>query len=72
MNKRIRALLAEQPVNTEVSVEGWVRTRRDSGSFSFIEVNDGSCLANIQVIAGSDLDNYQSEINSLPPVAVSN
>lgn len=65
MNKRIRALLAEQPVNTEVSVEGWVRTRRDSGSFSFIEVNDGSCLANIQVIAGSDLDNYQSEIKQL-------
>ncbi|WP_457576186.1 asparagine--tRNA ligase [Desulfomarina sp.] len=65
MNKRIRTLLAEQPVNTKVNVEGWVRTRRDSGSFSFIEINDGSCLANIQVIAGSDLDNYHSEIRQL-------
>jgi len=65
MNKRICTLLAEQPVNTKVIVEGWVRTRRDSGGFSFIEINDGSCLANIQVIAGSDLDNYRSEIKQL-------
>ncbi len=65
MNKRIRTLLVEQPLNTKVSIKGWVRTRRDSGSFSFIEINDGSCLANIQVIAGNDLDNYQSEIKQL-------
>jgi len=40
-------------------VKGWVRTRRDSKTFSFIEVNDGSCLKNIQVIADNTLDNYE-------------
>jgi asparaginyl-tRNA synthetase len=39
-------------------VSGWVRTRRDSKEFSFIEVNDGSCLKNIQIIAPSSLPNY--------------
>ena len=43
---------------TNVLLKGWVRTRRDSKAFSFIEVNDGSCLANIQVIAPEDLKNY--------------
>ena len=47
----------------KITVMGWVRTRRDSkGGFSFIEVNDGSCLANLQVIADDRLSNYQDEI----------
>ncbi len=42
---------------------GWVRTRRDSkGGFSFIEVNDGSCVKSLQVIADGELPNYRSEI----------
>jgi len=42
---------------------GWVRTRRDSkGGFSFIEVNDGSCLSSLQVIAEDKLPNYKNEI----------
>jgi asparaginyl-tRNA synthetase len=37
---------------SDITVMGWVRTRRDSkGGFSFIEINDGSCLRNLQVIA---------------------
>ncbi|MEC8553417.1 MAG: asparagine--tRNA ligase [Planctomycetota bacterium] len=53
-------------VGGEVEVRGWVRTRRDSkGGFSFIEINDGSCMANLQIIADSDLENYESEITSL-------
>jgi len=42
-----------------VLVKGWVRTRRDSKTFSFIELNDGSCLGNIQIIADQALDNYE-------------
>ncbi|MGQ4807045.1 Asparagine--tRNA ligase [Candidatus Entotheonellaceae bacterium PAL068K] len=34
----------------EILVKGWVRTRRDAKGFSFLEVNDGSCLTNLQVI----------------------
>ncbi len=41
-----------------VLVQGWVRTRRDSKDFSFIELNDGSSLRNLQVIAKSTLPNY--------------
>src|SRR5947208_6795472 len=41
-----------------IFVQGWVRTRRDSKDFSFIELNDGSCLRNLQVIARNTLPNY--------------
>src|SRR5262245_30927903 len=41
-------------------VQGWVRTRRDSKDFSFIELNDGSSLANLQLIARSVLPNYSA------------
>ncbi len=45
---------------------GWVRTRRDSkGGFSFLELNDGSCQGNIQVVAAATLDNYDSVIKKL-------
>ncbi len=53
----------KEHVGETIEVRGWVRTRRDSkGGFSFIEVNDGSCLGNIQVIAANTLTNYESEI----------
>src|SRR5437762_4212851 len=41
-----------------IRVEGWVRTRRDSKDFSFIELNDGSCLRSLQIIARNSLPNY--------------
>jgi len=49
----------DEPLD-RVLIKGWVRTRRDAKEFSFIEVNDGSCLKNIQVIADADLKNYES------------
>jgi asparaginyl-tRNA synthetase len=49
-----------------VCLQGWVRTRRDSkGGFSFLELNDGSCQANIQIIADAQLANYESEVKRL-------
>jgi asparaginyl-tRNA synthetase len=42
----------------EILVQGWVRTRRDSKTFSFIELNDGSSLKNLQIIAQDSLPNY--------------
>jgi asparaginyl-tRNA synthetase len=51
-----------------VTLQGWIRTRRDSkGGFSFLELNDGSCLANIQIVADAKLPNYESEIKQLSP-----
>ncbi len=50
----------------EVRLQGWIRTRRDSkGGFSFLELNDGSSLANIQVVAEAALPNYESEVKHL-------
>jgi len=56
--KIVNLLKSENPLD-RVLIKGWVRTRRDSKAFSFIEVNDGSCLKNIQVIADHTLSNYQ-------------
>ena len=54
-----QALHATAPIPA-VRVQGWVRTRRESKDFSFIEVNDGSSLPNLQVIAGNTLSNYSA------------
>lgn len=56
--KVVELLASEKPL-TEVLLKGWVRTRRDAKDFSFIEINDGSCLKNIQVIAADNLPNYE-------------
>lgn len=55
---KIVELLASETARDEVLLKGWVRTRRDAKDFSFIEVNDGSCLKNMQVIANNTLKNY--------------
>ena len=44
-----QALAAEQPLKG-ITVSGWVRTRRDAKDFSFVEINDGSCFKNLQVV----------------------
>jgi asparaginyl-tRNA synthetase len=61
------ARLAEA-IGRKVKLQGWIRTRRDSkGGFSFLELNDGSSLGNVQIIAESALQNYESEILRLSP-----
>jgi asparaginyl-tRNA synthetase len=57
------ALRSEAPVDA-IYIQGWVRTRRDSKDFSFIELNDGSSLRSLQIIARSSLPNY-SEVQKL-------
>ena len=52
-----QALEATAPI-PRIKVQGWIRTRRDSKGFSFIELNDGSSLRNLQVIARDTLSNY--------------
>ena len=62
---RVVDILRDQPVGRPVTISGWLRTRRDSGGLSFLEVNDGSCLASLQVIADTTLANYDGEIRKL-------
>ena len=53
-----RLLTSEVPIDT-VLIQGWIRTKRDAKAFSFIEVNDGSCLKNLQVVTENNIDNYE-------------
>lgn len=55
-----------EAVGKQIRLSGWVRTRRDSkGGFSFLELNDGSCFGNVQIIADGQLPNYEAEIKKL-------
>ena len=62
MRTLIKHALARKEGSDSLEVAGWVRTRRDSKAFSFIELNDGSCLDSLQVVAGNALSNYDSEV----------
>ncbi len=44
--------------NKEVTLEGWVKTVRDSKTFGFIELNDGSFFSNVQIVFNNDLSNF--------------
>ncbi len=64
--KKIAELLESTDFGSEVHILGWVRTKRESkGGFSFLEVNDGSSIKNIQVLAEERLANYTEEILKL-------
>jgi asparaginyl-tRNA synthetase len=62
---KIRALINSEKPLDHILLKGWIRTRRDSKTFSFLEINDGSCLKNMQVIANESLPNYETEIKKL-------
>ncbi len=55
---RVKAALAAEREADEILVKGWVRTRRDARGFSFLEINDGSCLKNLQVLVDESTDAY--------------
>ena len=50
----------EKYVNQTVTLEGWVRTVRDSKAFGFIELNDGSFFKNVQIVFTDALNNFDS------------
>jgi asparaginyl-tRNA synthetase len=59
MRSLIKHVLRRKEPCDDLHVAGWVRTRRDSKAFSFIELNDGSCLANLQIVADAGIPGYQ-------------
>ena len=68
MVEKISVVEARKPaaIGKTVMLQGWIRTRRDSkGGFSFLEINDGSSLANLQIIAEAQIGNYETEIKHL-------
>ncbi len=65
--ERVADILAGRPaVGARATVQGWIRTRRDSkAGLSFLHVHDGSCFAALQVVAPATLANYHDEIARL-------
>jgi len=53
-------LLKSESERECVVVKGWVRTRRDSKTFYFLELNDGSCLRNIQIVVNEDAEGFEA------------
>lgn len=56
---RVKAALEAAEQKEGVLVKGWLRTRRDAKGFSFLEINDGSCLANLQGIISEETRGYE-------------
>ena len=56
----IKNVLKNKDTNKEINIKGWIRTKRESKNFCFVEVNDGSCMSNLQVIIDEKIDNYQN------------
>jgi asparaginyl-tRNA synthetase len=57
---KVNQVLSSKSPMAQVLIKGWIRTRRDSREFSFLELNDGSCLNNLQIIADATLENYDA------------
>ena len=58
MRTLIKNALKSETAKDPITLKGWVRTRRDNKDFSFIELNDGTSLANIQCIADAGIPGY--------------
>ena len=66
----IEALAATGP-QPSITICGWIRTRRDAKEFSFVEVNDGSCLANVQCIVDAGTTAHQQLAEAATGAAIS-
>jgi len=58
-------------LNKEIQINGWVRTIRASKTFGFIELNDGSFFANLQVVYDENLSNYKEVAKLITGTAIS-
>ena len=65
VNRRIAEILRSGQPDESLQIQGWVRTKRESKGFAFIEVNDGSSLANLQVVINQDLPDYEAILKKL-------
>ena len=65
MSERIKQLLMRAPSDEIISVEGWVRTKRDSKNICFLEINDGSSLKGIQAVIDKASFNNDNLLNNI-------
>ncbi|MEW6521775.1 MAG: asparagine--tRNA ligase [Thermodesulfobacteriota bacterium] len=62
---RIKTILTEKPLNRDICVQGWLKSKRDSKGLSFLDLTDGSSLTGLQVICDDSLANYHTEVARL-------
>ncbi len=62
MTRRIADLLKQAQPGETITIQGWVRTKRDQKDFSFVEINDGSAMAGLQVVVSQDVPGYADTI----------
>jgi len=65
VTRRIVDILRNGQPDETVTLQGWVRTKRELKGFAFMEVSDGSSLANLQVVLNPDLPNYETLLKQL-------
>jgi asparaginyl-tRNA synthetase len=65
MTSRIKEIFQTGQPDQSVTVQGWVRTKRELKEFTFLEVNDGSSLGNLQVILESTLPDYENVLKTV-------
>ncbi|CCI33717.1 asparagine--tRNA ligase [Microcystis sp. T1-4] len=65
MTTRIKEIFQTGQPDQSVTVQGWVRTKRELKEFTFLEVNDGSSLANLQVILEPTLPDYENVLKAI-------
>ncbi|HEY9872260.1 MAG TPA: asparagine--tRNA ligase [Candidatus Obscuribacterales bacterium] len=65
MTRRIVDILRSGQPDEQVTIKGWVRTKRELKEFTFVEVNDGSSLANLQAVLNPDLPDYADVLKQL-------
>mgnify|MGYP006266246535 CR=1 FL=1 len=65
MTRRIRDILEQAQPGESLTIQGWVRTKRESKDFTFIEITDGSSMAGLQVILDSQLPGYEDAVKRL-------
>jgi asparaginyl-tRNA synthetase len=65
MERRILDILRNGQPDQSLMIQGWVRTKRDLKGFAFVEVNDGSSLANLQVVIKAETPDYETLLKQL-------
>ena len=65
MARRIKDILQTGHPNEQIMIQGWVRTKRESKGFTFVEVNDGSSMAGLQVVLNDDTPDYADIVKRL-------
>ncbi|OWY66764.1 asparagine--tRNA ligase [cyanobacterium TDX16] len=65
MKRRIIEILRNGQPDESVTVQGWVRTKRDLKGFAFVEVNDGSSLASLQAVLKAEMPDYEATLKQI-------